>query len=109
LKSIVAKHGGRIDAALDSRFVYTEVFASGWSRHGILGVRTVTRSRRLAILELKAAEHIHLPFQAADYWLRIKRHLQQCDFARYGYLSGTKWQTVPPLVTSLLRLCVSLR
>ncbi len=58
----------------------------------------VTRSSRLAILELKASEHIHLPLQAGGYWLRIRRHLEQCDFARYGYFPGIELQAAPPLV-----------
>jgi hypothetical protein len=61
-------------------------------------VLTVTRSGRLAILEPKASEHIHLPLQAADYWLRIRRHLKQGDFSRYGYFNGIQLQDAPPLV-----------
>jgi hypothetical protein len=66
--------------------------------HGILDLLTVTRAGRLAILELKASEHIHLPLQAADYWLRIQRHLQQGDFQRYGYFTSIQLQPAPPLV-----------
>ena len=98
LESIVRKDVTRIDAALDSRFVYAQVFANSGGVHGILDVLTVTRAGRLAILELKAAEHIHLPIQAADYWLRIRRHLQQGDFPRYGYFTGIELQPSPPLV-----------
>jgi hypothetical protein len=36
--------------------------------------------------------------QAAGYWLRIRRHLEQCDFARYGYFPGIELQPTPPLV-----------
>ena len=43
----------------------------------------VTRSGRLAIIELKASEHIRLPLQAADYRLRIRKHLE-----RLGYFPG---------------------
>jgi hypothetical protein len=57
-----------------------------------LDLLTVTRNGRLAILELKASEHIHLPLQAADYWLRVRRHLAQGDFSRYGYFTGTELQ-----------------
>jgi hypothetical protein len=98
LESIVRRDVTRIDAALDSRFVYAQVFANSCGLHGILDVLTVTRSGRLAILELKASEHIHLPLQAADYWLRIQRHLQQGDFHRYGYFNGVELQDLPPLV-----------
>jgi hypothetical protein len=61
----------RIHATLDSRFVYAQVFANTSSERNILDLLTVTRDGRLAILELKAAEHIHLPLRAANYWLRI--------------------------------------
>jgi hypothetical protein len=98
LDSLVRKDVTRIDAALDSRFAYTQVFANSHGEHGILDLLTVTRDARLVILELKASEHIHLPLQAADYWLRIRRHLQQGDFPRYGYFTGIELRLVPPLV-----------
>ena len=98
LEALVREDVTRIDAALDSRFVYSQVFAHAGGEHGILDLLTVTRTGRLAILELKASEHIHLPLQAAGYWLRIRRHLEQRDFARYGYFPGIELQTAPPLV-----------
>lgn len=59
---------------------------------------TITRAGRLAILELKASEHIHLPVQAADYWLRVRRHLELGHFRSYGYFPGVEIQNAPPLV-----------
>jgi hypothetical protein len=52
-----------VDAALDSRFVYAQVLANAGGEHGILDLLTVTRTGRLAIIELKASEHIHLPYR----------------------------------------------
>jgi hypothetical protein len=98
LEALVREDVTRIDAVLDSRFVYSQVFAQAGGEHGILDLLTVTREGRLAILELKASEHIHLPLQAAGYWLRIRRHLEQHDFARYGYFPGIELQKAPPLV-----------
>ena len=98
LESIVREDVTRIDPSLDPRFVYSQVFANAGGEHGILDLLTVTRSGRLAILELKATEHIHLPLQAADYWLRIRRHLEQGDFSRYGYFPGIELQPAAPLV-----------
>jgi hypothetical protein len=98
LESLVRQDVTRIDATLDPRFVYTQVFANSGGEHSILDVLTVTRNGRLAILELKAAEYIHLPVQAADYWLRVRRHLQQGDFPRYGYFTGIELQAAAPLV-----------
>jgi hypothetical protein len=98
LEAIVREDVTRVDAALDPRFVYSQVFAHAGCEHGILDLLTATRSGRLAILELKASEHIHLPLQAADYWLRIYRHLEERNFARYGYFSRVELQSAPPLV-----------
>lgn len=97
-RALVHEDVTRVDAALDARFVYTQVFAHAGGEPGILDLLTVTRSGRLAILELKASEHIHLPLQAAGYWLRIRRHLEQRDFVRYGYSPGIELQAAPPLV-----------
>lgn len=98
LEALVREDVSRVDAALDPRFVYSQVFARLGGEHGILDLLTATRDGRLAILELKANEHIHLPLQAAGYWIRIRQHLEEDDFARYGYFPGIKLQAAPPLV-----------
>jgi hypothetical protein len=98
LESIVREDVTRIDAMLDRRFVYAQVFANAGSEHGILDLLTVTQSGRLVIIELKASEHIHLPLQAADYWLRVRRHLESGEIARYGYFPGVVLQKASPLV-----------
>jgi hypothetical protein len=98
LESIVREDVTRVDAMLDQRFVYAQVFANAGGEHGILDLLTVTRSGRLAIIELKAAEHIHLPLQAADYWLRVRRQLQSGEIARYGYFPGVALQQAAPIV-----------
>ena len=98
MESIVREGVARVDAALDQRFVYTQVFANAGGEHGILDLLTVTRSGRLAIIELKASEHIHLPRQAADYWLCVRRHLENGEITRYGYFPGLELQPAPPLV-----------
>jgi hypothetical protein len=98
LEAIVRGDVTRVDAGLDPRYVYTQMFASSAAERGILDVLTVTTSGRLAIIELKASEHIHLPLQAADYWLRIRHHLEAGDFARHGYFPQLELQKSPPLV-----------
>lgn len=98
LESLVREDVTRIDASLDARFAYSQVFANNGGEHGILDVLTLTRRGRIAIVELKAAEHIHAPLQVADYWLRTRRHMQQGDFARYGYFTGAELQPTAPLV-----------
>jgi len=78
--------------------VYSQVFANIGGEQGILDLLTVTRAGRLAIIELKANESIHLPLQAADYWLRVRKHLENGDLARYGYFPGIELQQAAPIV-----------
>ena len=98
LETLVCEDVTRVGASLDPQFAYPQVLADAGGEHGILDILTVTRTGRLAILELKASEFLNLPLQAADYWLRIKRHLEQGDIARYGYFPGVQLQSSPPLV-----------
>ena len=98
LESLVREDVTRVDTALDALFVYSQVFASAGGEHGILDLLTVTHEGRLAIIELKANEHIHLPLQAADYWLRVRKQLENGAIARYGYFPGVQLQQAPPLV-----------
>src|SRR5271169_5535848 len=53
---------------------------------------------RLAILELKANEDIHLPLQKLDYWARVRWHQQHGEFARHGYFAGRELSSAPPLL-----------
>ena len=98
LEALVRDDVTRIDPALDPRFAYAQVLANAGGDHGILDVLTVSRSGRLAILELKTTEFLNLPLQAADYLLRIKRHLEQGDIVRYGYFPGVELQSAPPIM-----------
>lgn len=98
LEFLVREDVTRIDATLDSRFAYSQILAASAGEHGILDVLSVTRAGRLAILELKVVEHPVFLLQAAKYWLRVRRHLEQGDFARYGYFPGLTLQTQPPIV-----------
>jgi len=98
LETIVLSDVTRIDPRLDPRFVYTQLFANSATERSILDILTVTKTGRLAIIELKASEHIHLPLQAADYWLRIREHLERGDFSHSGYFPGVELQKIPPLV-----------
>ena len=98
MQTLVHQDVTRIDISLDPEHVYEQVFAQVAGQRGILDLLCVTRNRRLAILELKATENVDLPFQAADYWSRIRWHQLQGDFARYGYFPGLELQPASPLV-----------
>jgi hypothetical protein len=98
MQTLVAQDVSRIDVALDPAHVYEQVFAQAAGQHGILDLLCVTRTGRLAILELKATENVDLPLQAVDYWSRIRWHQAQGDFARYSYFPGIHLQPAPPLL-----------
>ena len=98
LESLVQADIARIDARLEPRFLYSQVPAFAAGDRGVIDLLGVTREGRLAVVELKAVEDIHLVLQAVDYWLRVRWHLQQDDFHRYGYFSGIELQQKPPLL-----------
>jgi hypothetical protein len=77
-----------IDARLLPRPIYGQapMFMAG--ERGIVDLLGVDRDGRLAILELKASEDIHLPLQALDYWIRVKWHLERDEFVLAGYFPG---------------------
>jgi hypothetical protein len=64
----------------------------------MIDVLTLTRDARLAVLELKAAEDIHLPLQGLDYWARVQWHHGRREFLKFGYFGGRELSTQPPLL-----------
>ena len=48
----------------------------------------MTRDGRLAVVELKADEDIHLPLQGLDYWSRVEWHHARGEFLKFGYFGG---------------------
>lgn len=98
MQAKVMEDVSQIDIALDPKHVYEQVIAKSGGQHGILDLLTITNTKRLAIIELKADENPNLPLQAADYWERIRRHHAQGDLARYGYFPGLQLQSAPPIV-----------
>jgi hypothetical protein len=98
LETMVAADPARIDARLDPRQIYTQVPAFSSGDRGIIDLLGVTRDGRLAVLELKASEDIHLVTQAVDYWLRVRFHHLQGDFSRFGYFPDIPLNAKPPLL-----------
>ena len=71
LESLVFKNVSAVDSSLDPAHVYSQVPAFSASDRAMIDVLTCTRDARLAVLELKADEDIHLPLQGLDYWARV--------------------------------------
>lgn len=106
LESLVFKNVSVVDSSLDPAYVYSQVPAFSASDRAMIDVLTCTRDARLAVLELKADEDIHLPLQGLDYWARVLWHHIRGEFQQYGYFSGLQLSPRPPL---LLLIAPSLR
>jgi hypothetical protein len=89
--------------------LYTQVPALSVGDRGLLDLLTLDRNGRLAVIELKADEDLHLPLQALDYWIRVRalnddrqpgvgngggRALSA--FERQGYFAGAEVSPLPP-------------
>ena len=98
MQSLVTSDLTRIDINLDPEHVYEQVLARAGREHGVLDLLAVTRTKRLAIIELKATENPDLPLQAAEYWTRIRRHQLHGDLLRYGFFPGIELQASPPIL-----------
>jgi len=64
----------------------------------MIDVLTTTREGRLAVVELKADEDIHLPLQGLDYWARVEWHHGRGEFPRFGYFGEQKLSAERPLL-----------
>ena len=89
--------------------LYAQVPALSTGDRGLLDLLTLDRNGRLAVIELKADEDLHLPLQALDYWIRVRalnddrqtaagnaggRPLSA--FERQGYFAGAEVSPLPP-------------
>jgi hypothetical protein len=98
LECLVMRKVSAIDERLDGRYVYSQVPAFAASDRSMLDVLTCTLEGRLAVLELKANEDIHLPLQGLDYWARVRWLQQHGEFTRNGYFAGRELSSAPPLL-----------
>jgi hypothetical protein len=62
----------RVFPDLRSDLLYSQVPAFSTGERGMLDLLTLDGDGRLAVLELKANEDLHLPLQALDYWIRVR-------------------------------------
>lgn len=85
-------------AGPDSAPVYSQVPAFASASRTLLDLLTVTRQGRLAVLELKADDDLHLPLQALDYWARVRSLHRSGEIARRGYFPGVELSAQDPLL-----------
>ena len=96
LESVLRRDVGPLDTRLSQQHVYTQVPAFAAGDRGMLDLLGVTNDGRLAVIELKADDDLHLALQGLDYWVRVRwHHLQNPDqmsglgeFQRHGYFGG---------------------
>ena len=98
LESLVAQDVGAVDERLDNDCLYSQVPAFSASDRAMIDVLTTTREGRLAVVELKADEDIHLPLQGLDYWSRVAWHHARGEFQRFGYFPGRELSAELPLL-----------
>ena len=96
LESQVRAHIQEIDAALETTPVYGQVPAFTGGDRGVIDLLASDRQGRLAVIEVKASEDIHLPLQALDYWMRVRWHAERGEFGPNGYFPGLPLRTDPP-------------
>lgn len=98
LESQVRADPQAIDASLLPTLIYGQVPIFGGPDRGIIDLLAVDHTGRLVVIELKATADLQLPFQAIDYWLRVRKHLAAGDFERLGYFPGIALRPEPPRI-----------
>jgi hypothetical protein len=88
LESQVRRHIQAIDASLLTEPIYGQVPDFAAADRGVLDLLAIDHRGRLAVIELKASEDVHLPLQALDYWMRVQWHLDRREFQSNGYFPG---------------------
>ena len=98
LESLIMRDIQAIDARLDPAMVYRQVPAFAASDRAMIDLLTCTHEGRLAVIEVKASEDLHLPLQGLDYWARVNWHHQRGEFQKFGYFPGRQLSAEPPLL-----------
>jgi hypothetical protein len=98
LESLAVQDVSSLDDRLTSAPVYSQVPAFSAADRAMIDVLAATRDGRLAVVELKADEDIHLPLQGLDYWARVEWHHARGEFSRFGYFPGAELAPGSPLL-----------
>src|SRR5207248_8634409 len=89
LESEVRLHPETIDASLRPNPIYGQVPVFSGGDRDVIDLLGIDHMGRLVVIEIKATADLQLPFQALDYWLRVRKHLAAGDFERLGYFPGS--------------------
>ncbi len=81
LETAVRRDIVAIDATLRPTPIHGQVITFAGMDRDALDLLAISSDGRLAVLELKTAEDIHLPIQGLDYWMRVVFHVQRGETA----------------------------
>jgi hypothetical protein len=98
LESQVLANPQIVDASLRRAPIYGQVPIFSGPERGVIDLLGVDDSGRLIVIEIKTTADLQLPFQALDYWLRVRKHLISGDFERQGYFPGVTLRRDPPRI-----------
>jgi hypothetical protein len=98
LESLVVDNLEVLDGRLRPEPLYAQVPAFAAADRAMIDILATTREGRLAVIELKADEDLHLPLQGVDYWSRVAWHQSRGEFAQSGYFPGQEISPVKPLL-----------
>lgn len=98
LESVASENVALLDGRLRPEFVYRQVPAFSAADRAMIDLLGMTRENRLAVIELKADEDIHLPLQGLDYWARVAWHQEREEFPRFGYFPNQIISAEKPLL-----------
>ena len=70
LESVARRRLSTLDSTLHREPLYSQVPAVAGIERGIIDLLACDQRGRLAVIELKVGEDIHLPLQGLDYWNR---------------------------------------
>ena len=98
LESLASTNIAALDGRLRPDHVYRQVPAFAAADRAMIDILASTIDSRLAVIELKADEDIHLPLQGVDYWSRVAWHQSRGEFARFGYFPGREISAEKPLL-----------
>ncbi|MFY9560721.1 MAG: hypothetical protein WAQ52_10850 [Terriglobales bacterium] len=98
LESVVFGNVEALDGRLQTDCVYAQVPAFSAADRAMIDVLGLTRESRLAVVELKADEDLHLPLQGVDYWSRVAWHQDRGEFRKFGYFPGRELSPQKPLL-----------
>ena len=98
LESLAGTNIAALDSRLRTDYVYRQVPAFSAADRAMIDILAATGDGRLAVIELKADEDIHLPLQGVDYWSRVAWHQERGELTRFGYFPGREISAEKPLL-----------